>query len=660
MSFLIQRKYNSMTPSRAKIFCVDDDEDLLHINSTVLQSAGYDVIRACSGNECLSRIREVRPDLVLLDVMLPDANGFDVCRKIKEDPELLGTSVILISGLEISSDSQVRGLQTGADGYLVRPISGQELLARIQSILRIRITEMALRKSMEQYQMLVETMNEGLGVVNETLLITFVNDKLCEMTGYTRHEILYHSVWELLDREDEQRLKEQVKNTNTDLSVPFELKCRKKDGKDFFAIISPKIILNSQNKFKGAFAVVTDITKSKQTEEALKSNLVQISTILESVGDGVYGVNTNGNTIFVNSALLRMTGYQEKELIGKNLHFILRHTRSDGAAYERTDCPILATLTQGETFFNVADEVIWRKDGTSFPVEYTSAPITEQGEITGAVVVIRDITERRQIEQERKRLNQKLEQRVVERTIQLEAVIKELESEILERRRTEEKLQRYTERLQVLSNRLIEVQEAERRYIAQELHDEIGQSLTGIKLALDMMIKLPTDNMEPCLNEVQKMIQELLRRVRSISLDLRPSMLDDLGLLPTLLWHFDRFTTQTNIRVKFRHDGLNTRFRPEVETAAYRIAQEALTNVARHACISEVDVLFKADREKLFIHIEDKGVGFDYSSAKVSGNSAGLKGMNERLSMLGGRMTVDSSPGYGTKLTATIPVERAF
>ena len=649
-----------MTASKARILCVDDDEDLLHINSTVLQSAGYDVVRACSGNECLSRVREVRPDLVLLDVMLPDTNGFDVCRKIKEDPELLGTYVILISGMEISSDSQIRGLQTGADGYLVRPISGQELLARIQSILRIKITEMALRKSMEQYQMLVETMNDGLGVVNERLFITFVNDKLCEMTGYTRHEILNHSVLEFLDREDQEGLKEQFKNTKKDMSVPFELKCRKKDGTDFFAIISPRTIFNTPGNFKGAFAVVTDVTKSKHTEEALRRNLGQISTILESVGDGVYGVNADGNTIFVNSALMRMTGYQEKELIGKNLHFILRHTRSDGALYERTDCPILSTLTSGETFFNVADEVIWRKDGTNFPVEYTSAPITEQGEITGAVVVIRDITERRQTEQEIKRLNQKLEQRVVERTMQLEAVIKELETEILERKRTEEKLQRYAERLQVLSNRLIEVQEAERRSIAQELHDEIGQSLTGIKLALDMMIKLPTGNMEPCLNEVQKMVQELLRRVRSMSLDLRPSMLDDLGLLPALLWHFDRFTTQTNIRVKFRHDGLNTRFRPEVETAAYRITQEALTNVARHACINNVEVLFRADREKLVIHIEDKGVGFDYASARASGDSAGLKGMNERLSMLEGRMTIDSTPGAGTKLTAMIPLEGSF
>jgi PAS domain S-box-containing protein len=445
-----------MTASKTKILCVDDDADLLQINASILQSAGYNIVEACSGDECLRRVREDRPDLVLLDVMLPDASGFDICKRIKEDPELTGPYVILISGMEISSGSKIKGLEIGADGYIVRPVSGNELLARIQAILRIKVTETALRKSMERYQTLVETMNDGLGVVDEELVMTFVNDKLCEITGYSRKEMIGRPVMEFLDRENQEILKgrfEKIKVKNTD---PFELKTKGKDMRDIYAIISPKPLFDGNGDFKGAFAVVTDITKNKHYEEALKRNLGHIKTILESVGDGIYGVDMNGNTIFVNPALLSMTGYGEKELIGRNLHYILRHSRSDGSLYEREDCPILSTLLKGESFFNISDEVIWRKDGTRFPVEYTSAPIVTQDKITGAVIVIRDVTERRKAEEEIKRLNKELEHRVIQRTMQLEAVIRELESEILDHKRTGEKLRRSTERLQDLSNHSID------------------------------------------------------------------------------------------------------------------------------------------------------------------------------------------------------------
>lgn len=436
-----------MTASKAKILCVDDDADLLHINASILQSAGYNVVEACSGDECLRRVREDRPDLVLLDVMLPDASGFDLCKKIKEDPELTGPYVILISGMETSSGSKIKGLEIGADGYIVRPVSGHELLARIQAILRVKITETALRKSMERYQTLIETMSDGLVIVDEELVMTFVNDKFCEITGYPRDEIIGRPAMEFLDRENQEILKARFEKVKEKITDTFELKTKGKDLRDVYTIISPKPLFDGKGNFKGAFAVVTDITKNKHYEEALKRNLGHIKTILESVGDGIYGVDRNGNTIFVNPALLRMTGYKEKELIGRNLHYILRHSRSDGSLYEREDCPILSTLLKGESFFNITDEVVWRKDGTRFPVEYTSAPIVELDKITGAVIVIRDVTERRKAEEEIKRLNKELEHRVIQRTMQLEAVIRELESEILDHKRTEEKLRRYTERL---------------------------------------------------------------------------------------------------------------------------------------------------------------------------------------------------------------------
>jgi signal transduction histidine kinase len=147
------------------------------------------------------------------------------------------------------------------------------------------------------------------------------------------------------------------------------------------------------------------------------------------------------------------------------------------------------------------------------------------------------------------------------------------------------------EQLQSLSQRLFEVQETERRHIARELHDEIGQLLTALQLLLDITERSPAQHIATNLPKVQALLQELMNRVRYLSLDLRPPMLDDLGLLPALIWQMKRYTTQSQVAVDFRHAGLEgRRFHPDLETAAFRIVQEALTNVARHAGVKHAAV----------------------------------------------------------------------
>lgn len=209
--------------------------------------------------------------------------------------------------------------------------------------------------------------------------------------------------------------------------------------------------------------------------------------------------------------------------------------------------------------------------------------------------------------------------------------------------------------LEALSHRLVEVQETERRDLARELHDEIGQVLTGIRLVLEMAAQSPAATMTH-LTEAQTLVGRLIKQVQRLSLDLRPTMLDDLGLLPTLLWHFERYTAQTGVRVTFEHARLNRRFDPLVETAAYRIVQEALTNVARHAGVNEVTVRAWVNGERLGVQIADDGAGFNADTALVAGGSTGLSGMRERTTLLGGRWSLESAPGAGTRVTAKFPV----
>lgn len=264
---------------------------------------------------------------------------------------------------------------------------------------------------------------------------------------------------------------------------------------------------------------------------------------------------------------------------------------------------------------------------------------------------MRYAVERKRSEEALRRAHDELEQRVRERTAELSDANALLSEQIVERRHAEEELRR-------LSHRLVEVQESERRSIARELHDEVGQLLTGLKLVIEIAGRLPADQTENQLREAQILVNELMGRVRDISLDLRPAMLDDLGLMHALLWHLERYTAQTGVCVALAHTGIEgQRLTPEIETAAYRIVQEALTNVVRHAGVKSAKVNVSADAENLSVQISDSGRGFEPQAALDAGKSSGLAGMRERAQLLGGTLIIDSVPESGTTLTALLPLE---
>jgi signal transduction histidine kinase len=215
---------------------------------------------------------------------------------------------------------------------------------------------------------------------------------------------------------------------------------------------------------------------------------------------------------------------------------------------------------------------------------------------------------------------------------------------------------RLRERLEAHARLIVEAQEAERRRIARELHDEIGQTLTGLKLTLEQLERAPAPEVGAGLAYARTLVAELMSRVDILSLDLRPAILDDLGLLPALLWLFGRYYAQTGVRVAVEHGGLDRRLEPEVETAAYRIVQEALTNVARHADTGTASVRCTVEDGTFVIEVHDEGVGFDGAAASREALKFGLVGMEERARLVGGTLTVTSEPGKGTSVVASLPV----
>jgi signal transduction histidine kinase len=227
-----------------------------------------------------------------------------------------------------------------------------------------------------------------------------------------------------------------------------------------------------------------------------------------------------------------------------------------------------------------------------------------------------------------------------------------LEQRELERNRASHKLQ-------ILSQRLVEVQETERRQIARELHDEIGQSLTVAEMNLQAALQSSgqaalTRRLEDSIQAVERVLEQ----VHDLSLNLRPSMLDDLGLEAALRWYTNRQAALTGLRARFRAEPLPHRLDPIIETECFRVAQEALTNVVRHSKAQTVGVELKRVDGELHLRVRDDGVGFDVKTLRdnaVRGASLGLLSMEERASLAGGGLQFNSSPGAGTEVHAWFP-----
>ncbi len=220
------------------------------------------------------------------------------------------------------------------------------------------------------------------------------------------------------------------------------------------------------------------------------------------------------------------------------------------------------------------------------------------------------------------------------------------------------------EQLRTLSAQIVQAQEEERRRLARELHDEIGQALTAITLDLGMLAQLipkSDERLQRALEDAQTLSQNALEEVRRLSVELRPAILDDLGLVPALRWTLDRHMERTGAQGRFEVIGLEGRLPGEIETVCYRAVQEALTNVARHASARSIAVRLELERDGRTVHltISDDGVGFDVRQAlhrAQVGGSLGLLGLRERVELLGGHLDIRSRPGRGTTVEVRLPV----
>jgi PAS domain S-box-containing protein len=269
--------------------------------------------------------------------------------------------------------------------------------------------EEALRESEEKYRQIFETANEGICVADGDYLVTCVNQKMADMLGYLPQEIIGKPLAHFLFPEEMAYYREKISLRVKGLNETYEGRFRRKDGGKCWANVSATAIRTEDGRFMGSFAMLTDITERKRAEAMLARVNRQNELLLNSVGDGIYGLDLEGRTTFVNPKAVNLVGYSLEEMIGRPQHDLIHHTKSDGSPYRREECPICAAFKDGQVH-HVDTDVFWRKDGTSFPVAFTSTPIRdENGELQGAVVVFSDITERKRAEAEKIQMEQRLQ-----------------------------------------------------------------------------------------------------------------------------------------------------------------------------------------------------------------------------------------------------------
>ena len=334
-------------------------------------------------------------------------------------------------------------------------------------------------------------------------------------------------------------------------------------------------------------------------------------------------------------------------------------------AYERPDIILLDVLMPDMDGFETCRRLKMAESTYDIPVILMTSLTSIEDKVNGFEAGAVDYVTK-PLHQEEVLARIKTHLRLRDLTISLAEKNRQMElSNHIEKMRLFEAVSQQREQLRALTQKLTEVQETERTQLARELHDEMGQSLTAVGLNLTAVLDaLPATvdaSSRERLMEANWLVEQTLEQVRELSLNLRPLMLDDLGLVPTLLWYIKRYTQRTNIEVNLATIGLDERLPPILETAIYRIIQEALTNIIRHAKHAQkIHIHLEYEADTISLNIQDDGVGFNIAqvlNGPITGSGLGLVGMRERVNLLGGRFNIESQLNRGTCILISIPWE---
>lgn len=482
-------------------------------------------------------------------------------------------------------------------------------LAVVRDITERKVAEEALHEAGQKYRRIFENATEGIFQSTPDGRVIAANPALARLFGFASPEDLIKNRQDVsrqlyVDPTQHEEFRRQLEEHGSVRG--FEHQVFRKDGSKVWISANAHAVRNAQGGIQYYEGTVQDITERKRAEQALQQAEQKYRELFENAKDAIYVHDLNGRYTSVNRAVEKLSGYSREEILGKHFsHFVApEHAEQMRGNF----CKKLRQ--EGETTYEI--EVI-TQDGRRVPVEVSSRLIYEEG---------------------------------------VPVAIQGTARNIFERKRAEEALRGY-------SRQLIQAQEAERQSIARELHDQIGQVLTAIRIHLETIRDFShrAESTE-LLDDGVTLVDEAIQQVRDLSFELRPSLLDDLGLAAALRWYSDRFAQRTGLRVttRIKLAEATSRLPLELETACFRIVQEALTNVARHAQAKNVLIDLVPSNDGILLSIKDDGIGFNgHSWNAPSSHLLGLRGMQERALALGGKLEINSASSGGTEIRAQFP-----